>query len=66
MKRYFDVEMEYTGTKVFRIEIDRQHSIADTLEYVGVNLHRLDQDHNPITDNVESTLIGISIKEFSE
>jgi len=63
MKRYFEVEMEYTGTKVFRIEIDRHHSIADTLEYVGANLYRLDQDHNPITDTVESALIGISITE---
>ena len=63
MKRYFEVEMEYTGTKVFRIEIDRHYSISDTLEYIAANLYRLDQDHNPVIDTVENNLININITE---
>jgi hypothetical protein len=63
MKRYFEVELEYTGTKTFRVEVDRHHSISDTLEYIAANLYRLEQDHNPHSDGVESTLTAIYLRE---
>ena len=63
MKRYFEIELEYTGTKIFRVDIDRIGSTAEALEYIATNLHRLEQGDNPYSDCVEGTLTAIYLRE---
>ena len=62
-KKYFEVELEYTGTKMFKIELDKNFSRQEALAYIAENYHRLDKDHNAISDDVNPSVLAIHFRE---
>lgn len=61
MKQYFEVEIEETTVKTYKIEI--KDSVEETLEYIGVNLYRLDQDTNPRGETHKIEALAIYLRE---
>lgn len=57
-KRFYDVTVEYTGTKTYRIFMDAGEPAA-TLGYIGENYYRMERDHNPIDEHEELVLTSI-------
>ena len=57
-KRFYDVTVEYTGTKTYRVYIAEGEPAA-TLGYIGENYYRMDRDHNPIDEREEYALVSI-------
>ena len=56
--QYFEVTVEYTGTKTYRVPI-RDHDPAATLGYIGESYYRLEQVYNPISDREETSIVSI-------
>jgi len=63
VKRYLEVEIEYTGTKVFRIPIDDTLTIERQMAYVGENYQNLDRHNNAYGDTVECKFLYMAYRE---
>lgn len=61
-KQYFEIEIEETTTKTYKVEIGVR-SVGETLEYIGINLYRLEQMHNPHGERSEIGLLAIYLRE---
>jgi hypothetical protein len=57
-KQYFEVTVEYSGTKTFRVPIQDGEPAA-TIGYIGENYYRLEQVYNPISDREETSIVSI-------
>ncbi len=57
-KQYFEVTVEYSGTKTFRVPIQNEEPAA-TIGYIGENYYRLEQVYNPISDREETSIVSI-------
>ena len=58
-KKFYDVTVEYTGTKTFRVTIDDNGTTADTLGYIGENYYKMEQNYNPVEEREEQGLVSI-------
>jgi len=58
-KTFYDVTVEYIGTKTFRVAIDDNGTTADTLGYIGENYYRMEQNYNPIEEREDVVLTSI-------
>lgn len=62
-KRYFKVEVEYTGTKTFHIQINDMMDKRDALKYIADNYSNLERDGNPVDDMVNVNILEIVYQE---
>ena len=58
VKRFYDVTVECTGTKTFRIFMDAEEP-AVTLGYIGENYDRLEYERELINQREEYELVSI-------
>lgn len=63
-KQYFEVTVEYTGTKTYRIPTNGD--TANTLVLIGENLTRLDKIWNSFYENEEFKLLSIEYQEWKD
>jgi len=63
MRKYFEVEVELTGSKLFHIELRNGFDETDALRYIAENYRCLDRDYNSKGDSVEVTVLAIHLKE---
>ena len=61
MKRYFEIEIEETTVKTYKINIEG--SIGETLEYIGARINSLERDHNPHGETREVDCLAIYLRE---
>lgn len=57
-KKFYDVTVEYTGTKTFRVYMQDGEPAA-TLGYVAENYYCMDKYHNPVEEREELGLVSI-------
>lgn len=62
-KRYFEVEVEYTGTKIFHIQINDMMDERDALKYIADHFRNLERDGNAVEDTVSTNLLSINYRE---
>jgi len=62
-KKYFEVEIEYTGTKIFHININDTMSEKEALAYIAENYFNLDANHNPVSEYGGVTVLAINYRE---
>lgn len=63
VKKYFEVEMQYTGTKTFHVKIDDTMGEQETLKYIAENYRRLERDYNPKGEYMETAVLAIICRE---
>ena len=61
MKQYFEVEIEETTVKTYRIAV--KDTVKETLEYIAEHLYRLEQMHNPHGETSEIGVLAIYLRE---
>ena len=62
MKQYFEVEIEETTIKTYRIEVGAK-SVNATLRYIADNLYYLDQVTNPHGETHKVEALAIYLRE---
>ena len=62
-KRYFEVEVEYTGTKIFHIQLNDMMDERDALKYIADHFRNLERDGNAVADTVSTNLLSINYRE---
>lgn len=62
-KRYFEVEVEYTGTKIFHIQLNDMMDERDALKYIADHFHNLERDGNAVEDTVSTNLLAVNYRE---
>jgi hypothetical protein len=62
MKQYFEVEIEETTVKTYKIEIGVR-SVNETLQYIADNLYHLEQMHNPHGETSKIEALAIYLRE---
>jgi len=62
VKQYFEVEIEETTVKTYKIEIGVR-SVNETLQYIADNLYHLEQMHNPHGETSEIGMLAIYLRE---
>ena len=62
-KKYFEVEVHHTGTKIFHIPITDTMSEKEALKYIAEKYVDLEQDYNPYGEHGETTVLSISYRE---
>ena len=56
--QYYEVTVEYTGTKTFRVPI-KDGEPAATLGYISEEYYRLEQVYNPICGREDACIVSI-------
>ena len=62
-KKYFEVEVQYTGTKTFHVKVDGTKGEQEALKYIAENYRRLERDYNPKVEYEEITVLAIILRE---
>jgi hypothetical protein len=57
-KKFYDVTVEYTGTKTFRVYMEDGEDAA-TLGYIAENYYRMEQNHNPNDEREEMIVTAV-------
>jgi hypothetical protein len=63
MKQYFEVEVEYSGTKIFKVPVEINQSLSDAVAYIAANYERFEHDYNPVIDMTDNKLITLNYRE---
>jgi hypothetical protein len=62
-RKYFEVEIEYVGTKIFHINISDMMTHQEALEYIAKNYNNLEHDYNEVMDDTDYKIIAINYRE---
>ena len=62
-RRYFEVEVEYSGTKVFHIPINDMMNEQDALKYIADHYSNLERDGNAAFDMINTKLLALNYRE---
>lgn len=57
-KKYYDVTVEYTGTKIFRVYMQDGEPAA-ALGVIAENFYEMERNYNPIDEREELVLASI-------